>query len=328
MEQQREYKKIVEPDKEKTADIFDLDQERQERREKSINNVINFREKQYEKDFSENPVSGDMLLNLKTHNSIVLNDAIDLIGKEKLSSEDSAAVIIATIMHDSGKLSSDLLSHHKKGVEYAKGLIEKMQKEKSKFEGIEITQELGQKILQAIERHMNHPFLVVKNGGERFPEPENKVDRVVYDADMLANIGFKNVGFRLASEEYLREDSQKAIENGTNALEETFANVMQGVVKLDSVVLTSPAQKIAKERIEDTKRIFNYLKENKVFESLLLEQNIVNEKIRKSGKKLNLDDKIIEEMIKKENIIKLNGEIRKAGMALGIDSKIIDKLMM
>ena len=321
------------PDDRQDAKVFNLEQEREERRKKSIEGVVNFRDEQYAQDIEKDSSKENMLSSLERHNKIVLEYANDLIEDEKLSPQDRVAATIATIMHDSGKLSSDDLEHHKRGVQYTQEMLEKMQKENRKFEGVEITQDLKQKILQAIERHMNHPFLIKKNGGKRFPEPENIVDKVVYDADMLANIGFKNVGVRLGIEKFLEEDLAKANEKKTNAIEEAFKNVMDGVDELGGVVLTSLGKRVAKERIEDVNRIFEYFKENKVFENMISEQSIFEEKTRKIGKVLGVDSNVTEEVIAKENSAeskknKLNLEIAKAGMALGIDSEIVDKLMM
>ena len=97
--------------------------------------------------------------------------------------------------------------------------------------------------------------------------------------------------------------------------------------------MTSLGKRVAKERIEDVNRIFEYFKENKVFENMISEQSIFEEKTRKIGKVLGVDSNVTEEVIAKENSAeskknKLNLEIAKAGMALGIDSEIVDKLMM
>jgi hypothetical protein len=320
----KETDDVAVPEKNRETEVVNLNEKKQEMKERSIEekykNVFNFRNEQYARDIEENPAKEVMLSNLETHNNIVLDYAVDLAENEKLSPQDRVAAIIATIMHDSGKLSSDLLNHHKKGVEYAQKMLEEMEEKKESFEGIEITGELKQKVLQAIERHMNHPFLVMLNKGEKFPMPENSVDQVVYDADMLANVGFKNVAFRLASEEFLKEDLKKANENNTNAIEEAFKNVMEGVVKLDSVVLSSSAQKIAKERIQDVNRIFNYLKEKSVFKTILEKTSSISEKLQVNA--LVEDDSV---MLKKKL---LNEEISSAGMELGIDSKIINKFIM
>ncbi|PIP28247.1 MAG: hypothetical protein COX29_02210 [Candidatus Moranbacteria bacterium CG23_combo_of_CG06-09_8_20_14_all_35_22] len=323
-QKQGKEQKIIEPEKRKGAEVIDLDQKRQEMRERKIQKeyapIFEFRKKIYARDIAQNQAREVMLSNLETHNKIVLDDAINLIESEKLSPEDRVATIIAIIMHDSGKLSSDILSHHEKGIEYVDEMFGKMEKTEPEFEGIRLTDEIRQKIIWAIERHMNHPYLVGRNGGEKFPEPENSVDKVVFDADMLANIGFKNIGFRLASEDYLREDKQKAIESRTNSIEETFKNVMQDVVKLDGIVLSFSAKKVAKERIEDAKRIFDYLKENKIFKNILEKVSNISEKLEKDRK---MEDSSV---ILTKNL--LNEEISKAGMALGIDDKTLDKLKM
>lgn len=345
MKQSMEKMEYPEVDREKlkNAEIIDLDKKRREKQEKEARGeigqekveqtelnsetvrekyeeVFSYRKNLYEKDIQENPTKGVMLSNLETHNEIVLDYAVELTDMEKLSKEDRVAAILATIMHDSGKLSSELLNHHEKGVEYAGEMLEEMKAKGEKFEGIEVTPEIRQKVEQAIERHMNHPFLVSMNKGEKFPVPENNVDKVVFDADMLANIGFKNVAFRLVSENFLKEDAQKAVENNTGILEESFINVMQSVTSMDSVVLSSSAQGLAENRIGDVKRIFEYLKTNEKFKMIQDEFSVAFgnfdiDTVRKSDNVL---------LIKKL----LNEEIAKAAMALNIEGKIVKNLLM
>lgn len=324
----------------RSAEIIELDKRRKEKQKKekpeeekrektelrveavreNYENVFNYRRDRYRKDIEKEPFKSGMLSNLETHNEIVLEYAVELINGEKLSKEDRVAAIIATIMHDSGKLSSDLLSHHEKGIEYVGEMLEEMKARGEKFEGTETTDEIQQKVEQAIDRHMNHPFLVEKNGGEKFPVPENSVDKIVFDADMLANVGFKNVGFRLASENFLEQDEKKSVDNKTSILEESFNNVMRDVVNLDSVVLSYSAQELAKKRIDDVKLIFEYLKKNEKFIS------IQNEFSTAFG---NFD---IHTIVVNENMLlikkRLNEEISKAAMELNIDGKIVKNLIM
>jgi len=273
------------------------------------------REKQYDENVKENPKAESMRDNLKVHNGIVLDYALDLIEKQGLSPEEKTEAIIATMMHDGGKLSSDILDHHTKGVEYAGKMLDEMMGQK--FNGVEITEEIKQKIKEAIERHMNHPYLVEKNKGERFPEPQGKVDKVVFDADMLANIGFKNVAFRLINEGNFNEDQKKAQENGTTTMEEMFKNVMQGVEQLDKVVLSPEAKEIAGERIGNAREIFEHLKTRlrEIQDMFSAEGRFDLSSIKAKGGT---------ELVKKL----LNEEIEKAAIELGIDSKIVGKLKM
>ncbi|NQT49918.1 HD domain-containing protein [Candidatus Kuenenbacteria bacterium] len=150
--------------------------------------VLDHREAQYDKDIEAKPEMGAMRSNLEMHNKIVLGYAGELVEAMNLPDEQRVAAIIATIEHDSGKLASGLLDHHEQGTEYAGQMLDGL--EGQEFEGVTITPEIKQKVMEAIERHMNHPFLVMLNKGERFPEPKDDVDRVVFDADMMANAGF------------------------------------------------------------------------------------------------------------------------------------------
>ncbi|MDP2736883.1 MAG: HD domain-containing protein [bacterium] len=233
------------------------------------------RESQYEDDVAINPKMKNQRLNLNTHNEIVFGYADELIRAHDLSESDKVAAYLAVIFHDSGKLANDLkehgLDHHLKGSEYARRLLDELPSIKQGDKTIEITPDIKEKVLSAIERHMNHPFLVnlnKLNKGEPFPEPENAIDKIVFDADMMANVGFKNVCFRLISEKYLNEDMTEASRKGVPALEETFNNVMVGVRALDQVVLSVPAKKQIGRLIDTTEEIFKYLKDNRIFQEI------------------------------------------------------------
>ena len=321
-----EYKNNIKSDK-NGAEIFDLDQRKNEMESKEVEknyaDIFDFRRNRYRKDLEMGYSSEIALSNLEVHNGIALNYVLGLLRREKLSPEDRVAAIIAIIMHDSGKLSSKLLDHHKKSVEYADEMFREMEEYDPEFDGIKLNDSIRQKIFWAIERHMNHPYLVKmadENNEEKLPLPENNVDRVVNDADMLANIGFKNVAFRLTDKKYIEEDFLEAVKNNRTIIEEVFINVMEGVVKLDGAVLLSSAQELAKKRITEVKKIFNYLKKNRVFENILEEVEI-------SAEKLKEDRNIVFE---KAGLIKeiLNRKIKKAGEYLHMDSRVVGNFLM
>lgn len=281
--------------------------------EKEFKEVIDWREKKYAEDVRENPSAEAMRANLEPHNDTVLDDALDLIGKQKLTPEEKTEAIIATIMHDSGKLASELLEHHTKGVEYAGKMLEEIVGQS--FGGVEITEEVKQKIKEAIERHMNHPYMVKENG-KKFPEPQDKVDKIVFDADMLANIGFKNVSFRL-NEKNLEEDQEKAQKNGTTVVEEMFLNVIQGVEQLDKIVLSPEAGEIAGERIGNVKKIFERLRDK--LEGIQ-DMFSVDGKFNLSTIKAKGGTELLKKL--------LDEEIEKAGIELDMNIKSIAKLQM
>jgi hypothetical protein len=182
------------------------------------------------------------------------------------------------------------------------------------FDGALIDDQFISTVCLAIERHMNHPFLVYLNGGKRFPEPENIADKIVFDADMAANIGFKNVGVRLGSEQYLEEDKEMARTKGMTIIEESFRNVVTGASGLKSVFLLDESSKIAEKTIHQLNDIFDNMKKEGVFQEIQdifsengnfdittiknkggfgLMKNFINEKIEKSGRRLEVDIKTI-----------------------------------
>jgi hypothetical protein len=222
--------------------------------------VFELRESQYDRDLEADPSKKGLRSNLDTHNKIVFGYAVELVDAINLSPEERTAAIIATIEHDAGKIASQLLEHHEQGVEYADIAIDKLTGQV--FEGVTITPEIKKKALEAVERHMNHPFLVMLNKGKRFPEPQDNVDRVVFDADMLANAGFKNMAFRLTDEDFLSQDVEAAKENETLPLQETVANVLQGIISLPDTVLTEQARTIAQELVESVQKIQVHLIKN------------------------------------------------------------------
>ena len=277
-------------------------------------------ERQYDQDVAAQPEKAGQRPMLETHNEIVLGYAAELVKAHNLSEADKAAVYLAVIFHDSGKLAANLMSHHLKSGEYAECLLDELPPVRQGGETIAITPELKEKVLQAIERHMNHPFLVNLNKGERFPEPENEIDKIVFDADMMANVGFKNVCFRLISEKYLNEDIAAASRKGIPALEETFNNVMAGVSVLDKVVLSDAAKERAKQLVEATEKIFEYLEKNQTFKE-------IQDKYSDNGE---YNFATINKATGGVQALKndLNSAIKKAAQALGIEERIVKNFLM
>lgn len=287
--------------------------------------VLNKREEQYGRDVESDYSREGMRKMLAVHNEIVLNYANELCEMNgKLLPEEKVAIVIATILHDCGKLSSGLLEHHKKGVEYAEVIVDEMIG--MEFEGVKITTEIKENILRAIERHMNHPFLVGLQKGERFSEPVSEIDKTVFDADMLANIGFKNIAFRLGNSKLFLEDQSVAKEKNISVLEETFENVLDvnnGVRSLGLVVLTDAAKEKSASLILAVENIFSKMKNDGVLAKIEEDfSNMSGELDRQSTSwELGIDGLLL---IKK----RLNEEIQKAGMVLGIDHDIVVRFLM
>jgi hypothetical protein len=129
--------------------------------------------------------------------------------------------------------------------------------------------------------------------GDRFPEPINNTDKAVFDADMLANIGFKNIAFRLADKNFFDQDCKKAKQNGTSVLEEMMKNVLNnanGVGSIEGVVLTDEAKVIATEVIASVNSIYEKMKADSVF-TKIQEELLDDSEFNYQNLNANLNDK-------------------------------------
>lgn len=309
----------------KTIDHDEFPDREREIGETSYEEIINWREKRYDEDVAGDPRMEAMRGALDTHNRIVLRYADELIAAApEMTAEEKTAARLAVIMHDGGKLNSALLSHHHRGAEYADEMLANVVGKK--INGAEIAPRTIIMARRAIERHMNHPFLVKLQDNKPFPRPLHAADKIVFDADMLANIGFKNVAFELLDEKRLQESAETAGRKGVPPLEITFNNVISGsdgknggYKNLVNVVLTKTARKKAAELIETADKIFGELKKNGVLKK-------INREFSGNGR---FDAAAIElaggmAAIKK----RLNEAIRKAGQDLGMDEKTVNNLLM
>lgn len=191
---------------------------------------------------------------LEKHEDNVLYYANVVSNLEGLSQAEKDLVLIAAKLHDGAKLTAPLLEHHIISAELAVEILSKYRGEK--IRSITIGDKTVEYVRQAILRHQNHPFLVKLNNNKRFPEPVNDIDKVVFNADMLANIGFKNVAFRLNDENFLQQDIDQAKKSGKPVIVEVFNNVMEEVLDMPKVVLEDESKDYAKQLVNKIKELF------------------------------------------------------------------------
>lgn len=191
---------------------------------------------------------------LEKHEDNVLYYANIVCDLERLGQAEKDLVLIAAKLHDGAKLTAPLLEHHIISAELAVEILSKYRGEK--IRSITIGDKTVEYVRQAIIRHQNHPFLVKKNNNKRFPEPVNNIDKVVFNADMLANIGFKNVAFRLNDENFLQQDIDQANKTGKPVIIEVFNNVMEGVLDIPKVILEDESKDYAKQLVNKIKELF------------------------------------------------------------------------
>ena len=287
--------------------------------------VIELKKEFYDSVEKRDPRLKNMRDNLETHEKNVDQFGDELIKAHPgLSSKDRTITKIAIKLHDIGKMDSLLfenynewlLKHHKRGSDRAGEMLEKLKGQK--INGVEVNEKMIIKVKEAIDRHMNHPYLILMNKGERFPEAEDDIDRTVSDADMVSNVGFKNITFRF-NEKDMNEDQEAAKKKGITILEANFENVMEGVKVLDEYVYSDQAKEKVGELIEKSEEIFQYFKKNDIFRKVQAEF---------SDQQGNFSIEAMQAKFGKEYFClikkRFNEEIAKAGSELGIDKKVFN----
>ena len=329
--------KKTDPAEQKKPETNEVGQSNMEKINEDFQELLDIRLAKYKEDIGlkeneSDPAKEAAINNLETHNGIVLGYGAELAEEMNLSDEDKTVVLTALMLHDIGKLNNPgdsfgtLKNHHRIGEEYTEEIMQEFVGKK--IGEIVITEEMIPRIKQAIARHMNHPFMVMLNKGERYPEPETDIDKIVFDADMMANAGFKNVAFRITGDKFLEEDAATAEKKNISHIEATFDNVLEGVVGsfrigvkyLPEAVLTEPSKSKTSEIVAQVLQIRDLMKDNDAF------QNIQSQFADDEGKltALSIAMKGGADILKK----RINEEIQKAAIKLKIDSKVTKNFLI
>ena len=307
----------------------------------------------YKKEVDKSPEREGTRQLLEVHNDIVLDYAVDISNMLGLDDREKAIAMLATILHDSAKLDGEnplntLINHHTMGAEIATELAQGFVGES--VNGYEVTADMVPEIAFAVRRHQNHPFLIKTfNKGERFEEPQTKADITVYLADMMANIGFKNIAFRFVNDKFVLEDLYKSREKMDDHLNQALDNVFTGDLGVENLINsvfkdeegnelenlkdTLPVQEYMKKMIESAKKIYDRLKDElpKLESEIALKNPRSGGEIYESGiwnYYAELQGKTGKGAGQKLLVEKINELIVKIGNDLGIDEKTVNSFKM
>lgn len=198
---------------------------------------------------------------LKIHNRNVFQFGREIAAGENLSREERDQISAALKLHDAIKIKVDeagrpaipLLKHHELSADFARQTLIQMGK----------NEQFIRAVTEAIRRHMGIPFLeaMAQREGKALPAPETNVDQVVRDADILDQLGFKNVAFRLKGENFVREDQKTAAEQGITQLEAAVNSALESAETSASVLLTRVGREKGQELLEKLKTAAEQLEE-------------------------------------------------------------------
>lgn len=237
-----------------------------------------------------------VLSGLRAHNGEVMNAAIDIAQKEGViqSENDKNELKLAALLHDLTKFSKGennapfslhLPEHGHLGAEFARHILNGgIKKDELRIiAGLNLDPEIAEEIALMIERHNIYPYVVkgltakIKSDpnfltekeksdisytgdpGNPLPKPETAKEKVLYDADCLAQITPKNISFRLNTSADQEADLKATInpktgERTRSYLRALLANIMDSVDEALGTLYFGSSQKLGMQKREKLER--------------------------------------------------------------------------
>ncbi len=199
----------------------------------------------------------DVLRALNEHNDRVLGHADDIARGEGLNKEDTDLLRTIAILHDIAKADTHLMLHADVGAEDAAATLAEMKKDQRFIDAV----------TQGIRCHMGpFPFIeeeavkyAEKTGVEvHHPRPQTQIDKLFYDADMLALIDIegieKVVVLRQATPDFIAEDKDEAEREAISPRAAAYRSAMLSVQRAGETLFSETARKLARELIKEAQR--------------------------------------------------------------------------
>ncbi len=194
---------------------------------------------------------------LNKHNDRVLGHAQDIATGEGLSEADTELVKMIAILHDIAKADTHLMLHADAGADAAAEELGKLGKDDAFIEAV----------VEAIRCHMG-PFPFIEEQAEKYeartgehlhlPRPATTIEKLFYDADMLALIDIegieKVVVLRQTTSEFIEEDKRVGAEEGITPRAAAYRSAMQSVHRAVDTLFSDTARKLAKRLVAEADR--------------------------------------------------------------------------
>jgi hypothetical protein len=199
----------------------------------------------------------DVVHALNEHNDRVLEHVEEIAAGEGVTGTDYELFKTIAILHDVAKADTPLMLHAHAGSEDAANLLHE----------IGADQKFIDAVVHGIECHMGpFPFIdeesrkYTERTGEHLhlPRPESNVEKLFYDADMLALIDIegieKIVVLRATTAEFMDEDERTAAADGSTPRAAAYKSAMQSVTRAADTLFSKTARKIAARLVAEAER--------------------------------------------------------------------------
>jgi hypothetical protein len=199
----------------------------------------------------------DVVAALNEHNDRVLDHVEEIAKGEKITGGDYALFKTIAILHDIAKADTPLMLHADAGSNDAVAALHEIGKDGEFVDAVE----------QGIRCHMG-PFPFIDEEARKYeertgehlhlPRPESAVEKVFYDADMLALIDIegieKIVVLRATTPEFIAEDEKTAGAEGSTPRAAAYRSAMQSVTRAADTLFSKTARNIAARLVADAER--------------------------------------------------------------------------
>jgi hypothetical protein len=194
---------------------------------------------------------------LNEHNDRVLKHAEDIAAGEKLDELDTDLLKTIAILHDIAKADTHLMLHADAGAEDAAEALREIGKEEDFIETV----------TQGIRCHMG-PFPFIEEEVEKYaertgehlhlPRPGTEIEKLFYDADMLALIDIegieKVVVLRQTTSEFIAEDERAGAQDGITPRAAAYRSAMRSVQRAADTLFSKTARAMAARLVEEAER--------------------------------------------------------------------------
>ena len=199
----------------------------------------------------------DVVAALNEHNDRVLDHVEEIAAGEGVTGTDYELFKTIAILHDVAKADTPLMLHADAGSADAVALLREMNKDGDFVAAVE----------QGIKCHMG-PFPFIDEEAKKYaertgehvhlPRPASPVEKLFYDADMLALMDIlgieKVVVLRSTTPEFIEEDERDAAREGGTPRAAAYRSAMQSVKRAADTLFSETARNIAARLMAEAER--------------------------------------------------------------------------
>jgi hypothetical protein len=199
----------------------------------------------------------DVVEALHEHNYRVLGHVDEIAAGEALSADDHELLRTIAILHDVAKADTHLMLHADVGSDVARAKLEELNKDESFIATVQ----------SAIRCHLG-PFPFIEEEAEKYarrtgehlhlPRPRTEIERLFYDADMLALMDIEGIEkvrvLRETTPDFIAEDEAVAADEGCTPRAAAYRSALRSVKRAADTLHSATAKTIGERLIAQARR--------------------------------------------------------------------------